>query len=265
VRLAVALAVLLTVATAEAATPLLPAYAHNDYENHPPLYAALAFGYRGVEADYYVVDGALLVAHDREDVVPGRTLERLYLEPLREIVARQGSVYGDGEVFLLNLESKASGPETYAALHRLLARYADILTVVRDGAVTPGPIQVVLVGWFPPLAELAAQPVRYCAVQSHFRDLPADHARWPAHLLKLITVRYGDEFARWGNGARPDGFAAKLAAIRAARDAVPGRWLRVFAMPHRPRVYAALLDGGVDLLGTKNLARTRDILLEIRD
>lgn len=260
---AVAVLAVCAATAAPAAPHLLPAYAHNDYENRRPLQDALAKGYRGVEADVYLVDGRLLVAHDRDEVRPDRTLATLYLEPLRALVDRDGAVLPDGSVFLLNVEAKESGRETYAALRAELARYAGILTVVRDGVPHPGPVQVVLVGWFPPLAELAAEPVRYAAVQSHYRDLPADHAELPAHLLRLISVQYGDEFAWNGKGEPPPGFTAHLARIRADADAVPGRLLRVFRVPRRDEAYRALLAGGVDLIGTKTLGRSREVLLRV--
>lgn len=246
---------------AVAGADLVPAYAHNDYGNHHPLSDALDQGYRGVEADFYLVDGELRVAHDRDQTRPGRTLESLYLEPLRAIVARDGSVLPAGSTFLLNIEAKEEGRETYAALRRVLARYADILTVVRDGVVVPGPVQVVLVGWMPPLDELAAEPVRYVAAQAHYRQLPADHAQLPADLLKLVTVKYPDEFDWDGHDQEPPGFTHHLARIEAAAHAVPGRLLRVFQVPRREACYRALLDGGVDLIGTKTLGRSRKLLL----
>ncbi len=241
---------------------LVPAYAHNDYENHHPLQDALDQGYRGVEADFYLVDGELRVAHDRDRTRPGRTLESLYLDPLRAIVARDGSVLPDGSIFLLNIEAKEEGRASYDAMCRALARYPDLLTVVRDGVVQPGPVQVVLVGWFPPLAELAAEPVRWVAVQAHYRQLPADHAALPSDLLKLITVKYPDEFDWDGHDLPPPEFTRQLARIRADTDAVPGRLLRVFQVPRREACYAALLEGGVDLIGTKTLGRSRKLLLD---
>jgi hypothetical protein len=64
--------------------PLIHAHSHNDYEHPRPLLDALDHGFCGVEADIYLVDGQLLVAHDRDKVKPERTLQALYLDPLRE-------------------------------------------------------------------------------------------------------------------------------------------------------------------------------------
>ena len=51
-------------------TPLRQAHAHNDYEHVRPLHDALDHGFTSVEADIFLVDGDLLVAHDPEDVDP---------------------------------------------------------------------------------------------------------------------------------------------------------------------------------------------------
>ena len=63
---------------------------------------ALEQGFCSVEADIHLVNGELLVAHDRDEVKAGRTLEKLYLEPLLERVRKNGGkVYPDGPEFTL--------------------------------------------------------------------------------------------------------------------------------------------------------------------
>src|SRR2546428_9116617 len=68
--------------------PLTRAHAHNDYEHTRPLLDALDHGFCSIEADIWLVDGKLLVAHDRGKVKPDRTLQALYLDPMRERVRR---------------------------------------------------------------------------------------------------------------------------------------------------------------------------------
>src|SRR4051794_11488643 len=80
--------------SARAQSPLDRAHAHNDYQHVRPLLDALHHGFGSVEADIYLVDGALLVAHDRDSVRADRTLEALYLAPLRAWTASHtGHVY----------------------------------------------------------------------------------------------------------------------------------------------------------------------------
>src|SRR5438105_9622444 len=78
-------------------TPLKNAHAHNDYEHTRPLFDALDQGFNSVEADVFLVDGKLLVGHARYDLRTNRTLESLYLDPMRErIRANGGRLHKDG-------------------------------------------------------------------------------------------------------------------------------------------------------------------------
>lgn len=104
-RLIVFMVILLVgadVGPASAQDVLIGAHAHNVYEHDRPLLDALDHGFHSIEVDVYLVDEELLVAHDRDDILPSRTLESLYLEPLRELIRRRdGSVYGEGTPLLI--------------------------------------------------------------------------------------------------------------------------------------------------------------------
>src|SRR5882724_1755773 len=97
--------------------PLPQAHAHNDYEHKRPLLDALDNGFCSVEADIFLVDGELLVGHNRKDLKPERTLEKLYLDPLRERAkANGGKVYPGGPAVFLLIDVKSEAKPTYAAL-----------------------------------------------------------------------------------------------------------------------------------------------------
>ena len=82
---------------------VLPAaHAHNDYHHKRPLLDALAQGFCSVEADIFLVDGALLVAHERASLDKRKTLKALYLDPLLERTRKNsGRVHKGGPVFTL--------------------------------------------------------------------------------------------------------------------------------------------------------------------
>src|SRR5262249_42721742 len=87
--------------------PLTNAHAHNDYEHKRPLFDALDHGFGSVEADVFLEKDQLLVAHTRLDLRPERTLEKLYLDPLRErIKANGGRVYKGGPPVWLLVDVK---------------------------------------------------------------------------------------------------------------------------------------------------------------
>src|SRR5262249_25438078 len=103
--------------------PLPQAHAHNDYAHKRPLLDALEQGFCSVEADIFLEKGRLLVGHDRKDLRPERTLEKLYLDPLRERArANRGRVYPGGPTVYLLIDVKTGAKRTYAALAKVLTR-----------------------------------------------------------------------------------------------------------------------------------------------
>ena len=68
--------------------PLPRAHAHNDYQHERPLLDALDHGFGSIEADIHLINGNLLVAHNRDEAQPDRTLQGLYLDPLRQRIRR---------------------------------------------------------------------------------------------------------------------------------------------------------------------------------
>lgn len=237
----------------------LPAYAHNDYENARPLHDALALGYRGAEADVFVVEGTLRVGHDRAQAERGPTLEDAYFAPLAALVRRCGTLTADGRPFLLTLEFKRPSAPGDDALAALVARYRAAFS--RDGQGTEPAVLVVLVGFHP--ATLPRTPDGAAAYGVHWR-LARPDVRVPPALspdVRLISVDYGKTMGRrWTRAATRRRW---LATLRAAKAAAPDRLLRVHNVPVDSAVYAALLDAGVDLVGTKRLAQSHALLVRL--
>src|SRR4051794_12028729 len=108
----------------QAPKPLPNAHAHNDYEHPRPLLDALDNGFCNVEADIHLVAGQLLVAHDPRALDPRKTLQSLYLDPLKKrITEQEGHVYPDGPQFTLMIDVKSDPKSSYAALRDLLKSY----------------------------------------------------------------------------------------------------------------------------------------------
>lgn len=47
-------------------------HSHNDYDQARPFWGAYEANAASIEADIWLIDGAIYVAHDREDVHPER-------------------------------------------------------------------------------------------------------------------------------------------------------------------------------------------------
>jgi alkaline phosphatase len=235
---------------------LIPAYAHNDYGNRHPLQDALSLGYQGVEADYILERGELLVGHGRSDLAQGRTLEQLYLSPLRERIGRCGWVQSPGVPFLLTIEYKERAPAGYRALRELLERYRDVVAPAK----MPVPVRVVLVGWHPSLHEMAGEAPRIATVQARISRAGISVPEGDSALIGLVSLDYGKTMSWKGKGELSDADRQILAYIAEARRILPGRQVRAYDVPAVREVYQLLLSSGIDLIGTKELERTAEIL-----
>jgi hypothetical protein len=237
--------------------PLPQAHAHNDYRHDRPLIDALAHGFCSVEADIFLVDGQLLVGHGRSELKPGRTLERLYLDPLRRRVRQNdGQVYPGGPTFTLLIDIKSSGEKTYRALRKVLAEYSDILTCVRGDESTAGAVTVVISG-NRARATIAADGPRFAGIDGRLSDLDTDK---PSHLMPWISDRWGQHFSWRGEGSMPGAEREKLRAIvEKAHQA--GRRVRFWATPENTAVWQELHAAGVDLINTDDLAGLQRFLL----
>lgn len=230
--------------------PLRRAHAHNDYEHARPLLDALERGFCNVEADIHLVDGRLLVAHDRKDVKPERTLAALYLDPLHERVRRHGGhVFATPAPVVLLVDVKTEAAATYAALHAVLAGYSDMLTTFEPERISPGAVTVIVSG-NRAVKEMAAQRVRWAAVDGRADDLDVNP---PATIVPWISENWKKVF-RW-NWEGPIPEAERLALVRwVQRAQVQGRAVRFWNTPDRPEAWKILLDAGVDVIGTDDLA-----------
>ena len=243
--------------------PVLPAYAHNDYENPHPLEDALTLGYRGVEADILLRGGELRVGHAASETRARRTLDAMYLRPLREIVQRCAQVLAGSTPFLLNIELKERSRATYDSLITLLKRYPDLFGSVAGEAVVP-PVRVILVGWYPPLADSLPPLFEHRLWrQQRITKLSAAEGAQSAAAMRLVSLDYGKTVAWSGHGPPPLRAERWLTRVRAAKEEGGDRLARAYNVPVDPAVYRLLLEGGVDLIGTKRLSDSREVLLRL--
>lgn len=236
--------------------PLRRAHAHNDYEHRRPLLDALDHGFGSVEADIWLVDGALLVAHEEGDLDPARTLEALYLDLLRRrIRANGGTVYRGYRLSLqLLIDIKTAGDPTYRALSRVLHRYRDLLTVCSAGRVRGGPVTAVISGDRAARVPMEAERVRYAFYDGRPDDLGT---ATPASFAPLVSASWTDTFHWQGVGPMPADERERLRQLVTAAH-TERRRLRFWATPDvagpaREAVWTALYDAGVDYLNTDDL------------
>jgi hypothetical protein len=237
------------------------AHAHNDYEHARPLVDALSHGFCGVEADIWLVNGQLLVAHDLQDAKPERTLQALYLDPLRARVEKNGGkVFRDGPTILLLIDVKSDATNTYLVLREVLKRYDGMLTRFSPTQTATGAVTVVISG-NRARGLMTAETNRLAAYDGRLADLDSDDSR---HLIPLVSDNWTQHF-KWR--ARPDegplsgAESAKLKQL-VERAHQHGRCLRLWATPDNTVMWSALRDAGVDLINTDDLAGLEKFFLD---
>jgi len=237
------------------------AHAHNDYEHSRPLLDALDHGFGSVEADVWLVNGALLVAHNLKDAKPERTLQKLYLDPLRERVrANGGRVYRGGPSLLLLIDVKSDATNTWRALTNVLAGYAPMLTRFTTNRIETNAVTAIISGnRARPLLE--AEPVRFAALDGRLPDLDGGA---PVSLIPLVSdtaTKLSTWKGRAEDGPFPEADRKKLLNWVAMAHA-QGRIIRFWGTPDTVPVWREFESAGVDLLNADDLAGLKEFLLK---
>ena len=260
----VSLAVQSAVAAAKPPTALLGAHAHNDYYHQRPLFDALERGFVSIEADVFLVEGKLLVGHYARELRPERTLESLYLEPLRKhIEANGGRVFEGDERLTLLVDFKTDGSAAYTALARLLPKYDGVFFDVKDGKLAPRAVDVVVTG-DRPIEKITRDNERRVAIDGRLADLANDALKEVEELIPLVSESWTSHFSWRGDGPMPPAERERLREI-AEQVRAQGRRLRFWATPDDPAVWSELKTAGVDLIGTDDLEALQNFLLKNGD
>lgn len=241
------------------AKPLRQAHSHNDYLHQRPLLDALEQGFCSVEADIWLVDGKLLVAHDLKDVGPERTLQALYLDPLLERVKKNGGrVFPGGPEFTLLVDVKSDATNTYQALRLVLQQYKPMLTRFEPGRTEPNAVTIIISG-NRARGLMAGETTRLAAYDGRLADLDAADSR---HLIPLVSDNWTQHFKWRGrpeDGSLPKAERAKLKELVAKAHA-QGRRLRLWGAPDAPAMWKEQRDAGVDMINTDKLPELQKFL-----
>lgn len=154
------------------------------------------------------------------------------------------------------MDIKSDAESTYAVLHKVLKRYAEMLTVFSLDRTETIAVAVIVSG-NRPRETMAARTLRYCAMDGRLSDLDSDV---PLHLVPLISDSWGG-FLRWqGRGEMPEAERRKLKQI-VKRIHERGCLARFWGTPDTPPVWRETLAAGVALINTDDLADLEAFLL----
>lgn len=234
--------------------PLPNAHAHNDYEHQRPLMEAMENGFTSIEVDIHLIDSVFYVAHDKPLIKkPERTLEKLYLDPLAEIIRKnQGQVYPGYEgYFQLMIDLKTNSPEVYPTLQRVLAAYP---------ANSFSGVTFVLSG-NRPIEQALADTSKSFAIDGRPGEIGKGYT---ASFMPMISDNY-KKILKWrGKGPIPD--EERLALENLVKQVhAEGKKLRLWATPEKLEVWEVMWQAGVDFLNTDQLEELKTFLLHKAD
>jgi alkaline phosphatase len=217
-------------------------FAHNDYVQSVPFYNAhgLEVGY--IEADVFLVGKELMVAHHEQEIQTGKTIQQLYLEPLKkEINKNSGSVFKNSSRSLtLMIDLKTEGASTLNALVSLLKTFPELtgcrtLQIMISGNV-PDPRT-----WsdYPSFIFFDGRPdIHYSADQ--------------LQRVSMISTSFRNHCTWDGRGKLSDADQVKLKAMVEAAHK-QGKPMRFWATPDFEEAWAELLKLKLDVIVTDNV------------
>jgi glycerophosphoryl diester phosphodiesterase len=108
-----------------------------------------------------------------------------------------------------------------------------------------------------PFKSISDDATRRVGIDGRLSDLDSS---MPAHLMPLISDRWGAHFQWNGVGTFPADQREKLHEI-VRRAHAAGRRVRFWATPETPAMWSELVEAGVDHVNTDQLDQLRDFLL----
>ncbi|MDB5231791.1 MAG: endonuclease [Chitinophagaceae bacterium] len=226
------------------------AHAHNDYIHPVPFYTAYNAGFGSIEADVFLRDNnQLYVAHNEKDIDRTKTLQSLYLDPLKQILLKnKGDVYADpSKKLILLIDLKTTAEPTLLALLEILKQYKTL-----TGCST---LKIVITGNQPDVTALTSYPA-YIYFDGNLNKT------YSAEAIKKIGM-FSDNlqnYTSWnGNDPLPvdDKNRIETAVAKAHQLNKP---IRFWGAPDSQTAWEQLMNMDVDFLNTDKISEITDFL-----
>lgn len=210
-------------------------HSHNDYEQDVPFWHAFSNGLSSIEADIFLKDDVLYVTHDEEDIQWVRTLENLYLDPIRNAIRLNLFTTQDLQL-LIDIKSKAE--PTLDKLLAILEKYPELTS--RQN------LRFVISGNRPSLADYPKYPD---FISFDYQSLEPIRNPEALNKVDLISLNFR-AFSRWnGKGRLTQEDYEKVHNVVDAAHAL-GKPFRFWATPDSKSAWKAFADMGVDFINT---------------
>jgi alkaline phosphatase len=225
------------------------AHSHNDYEQRIPFWMAYNAGFGSIEADIFLVDTALYVAHDKKELLRKIKLNSEYLDPIVSCLRKNnGFPYPDHNKELqLLIDIKTDSIHTLEALIRLLEKYPELIHCKN--------LRWIITGNRPDESLFAGYP-------EYIRFDGELHKNYSKNALKKISLLSDDfkTYSLWGgtgNLSKED-LPVLNGAVKKAHDL--HQPVRFWDAPDNPDAWRQLMNLKVDYINTDLIQELSDFL-----
>jgi alkaline phosphatase len=231
----------------------LNAHSHNDYENEIPFRLAYNNHFGSIEADIWVVEGDLHVAHFNKEILPGRILDSLYIKPIVRIFRQNlGKAWKDNaSTFQLMIDLKTTVKQTLPLLIAKLEQYPDVFNPRKN----KNAIRIVITGNRPEPSEFKDYP-RFIFFDGNLG------IKYDKKQLKRIAL-YSENFKTFStwNGSG-DIIEEERIRLQNAIDSAHylKKKIRFWNSPDNPDAWKTFMEMGIDFINTDHIVELADYL-----
>ena len=219
------------------------AHSHNDYTRNNPFNQAYGLGFGSIEADLFLKDGELFVAHDPEDITKERTFTKLYLDPILDAYKHSADGYlfpNKGQLQLL-IDPKTEGAPILEHLTKLLKPHRELF----DSKNNPKAVKLVISGNRPKPADFH----KYDEIFFFDGTLNEKYNQKELERIGLVSASFGS-LSKWnGLGRLTD---KDLQKVKSKVDSVHnlGKKIRFWAAPDTKTTWYEWQKIGIDFINT---------------
>lgn len=209
-------------------------HSHNDYQQNTPFWQAYTYGLQSIEIDLVLKDNQLYVAHDIKQINTNRTLETLYLNPLKQAIDL--SIGQPNNLsFLIDLKS-----DPYKSLELLLPVLKNYESIINKYNIS-----FVISGEKPDLAVFKNTP-KYIFIDYQSLDFSKEFIWDKVAMVSLDFSKY----SKWNGKGRLIEKDKKL--LEQVIDSVhkAGKPIRFWATPDGKTAWNAFYELGVDIINS---------------
>jgi hypothetical protein len=218
-------------------------HSHNDYQQAEPFVNAVRNKSYSIEADIYLYNNKLVVAHDKKELPAARTLENLYLQPIIGLFKKhKGTISKDRNYApVLMIDIKENGEAVLIELIKLLSANRSVF----DRSVNKKAMQVVISGDRTASSTWSSYPA-YILFDGRPNEV-YDNATM--HRVAFISDSYPKYVTPQDSTSRLEELSKNVHGM--------GKLLRLWGSPDDPASWKRLQQLGIDIINTDKPAECR--------